>query len=164
MKQRYGGPTLYSNAGIAIALEPGYQEGTWTLALTGPSSERPGGSVTRRMTLTDAEICTWLAAIWNGDDPPDYKALYEAADQVVKQQAQKVAALEAQLADSYKRIQIDEQTRMAMRKEIDAANLSAREAVKQLTDANVQLVALNKKLRDLEAAPKPGGFFSWLRR
>jgi hypothetical protein len=162
MKQRYGGPTLYDDGTVSITLEPGPTEIMWVLAIRGPSTERPGGSVVRRIIVDQTEICTWLAAVWNSDDPPDYKALYEAANAVVAQQAEKVDDQARELTGCYQRMALDEQLRISKNALIEQYKAE----VVRLTAQVDQLTTAAKPAQPTtQTAPtKPGGFLSWLRR
>lgn len=75
MKQRYTLPLLYNNNGISISLE--YNATGFTFATSGPSTARPGGSVTKRIPITDTEVVKWCEAIWDAPDPVDSSSTVE---------------------------------------------------------------------------------------
>jgi hypothetical protein len=141
---RYSPPILYTGKDMSIELEVGFKDGTWVLAIQGPSTKRPGGSVTHRITVEDPEICGWLKAVYEAPDPPDYKAMLDSADAVVSGQALRVEALLKELDDIYKRTALDEQIKIQKINEIE----SYKAQVVSLTGQ------LQKALSDLEDAKK----------
>jgi hypothetical protein len=96
----------------------------------------------------------WAKEIWLGPETPNYKAINDTLTKKIQELETSLASKTAELKNAYDRMAAEEQLRIGMNNQIAAANKSAHEAVAQLTDANIQLVAANKRIKELEQSTK----------